>query len=136
VRIWSTNRYHGPGEAYTLSVSHLPETRHRSVCAPLHDPATSLEPGRPGNGCSQETDCKLPNHSHVGIAPLLAHSEGSGRAVRCRELGGWLEPLNGLAHDMPLTPQPQFHASRSSGQNLSRGGMPFDIRVKGYEQNQ
>ncbi len=24
VRIWSTNRYHGPGEAYTLSVSHLP----------------------------------------------------------------------------------------------------------------
>jgi hypothetical protein len=29
-------------------------------------------------------------------------------AVRCRELGGWLEALDGLALDMPLAPQPEF----------------------------
>ena len=37
---------------------------------------------------------------------------------RCLDIEPWLEALNGLALDMPLSPQPQFDPSIPSGQAL------------------
>ena len=39
-------------------------------------------------------------------------------AVRCHKFMPWLEALDGLALDMPLSPQPQFDPSIPSGQAL------------------
>jgi hypothetical protein len=44
-----------------------------------------------------------------GCAALGTFCEAVGKdADRCQELAPWLEALNGLALDMPLSPQPQF----------------------------